>query len=589
MPALRSWRPYTKRRPSEAELLRWFGDGAERNVFVVTGAISGAVVIDGDSEGAERYWRERLGDVLDRTACVATGRGHHYWFSINGSSRVASWSVHEGDVSFDVRAEGTGVIVPPSLHASGSRYRWVRGLEHLQPAPAALLNGAGGGEKSGDTERGRGGGQSHLADLLRSPAAEGGRNVWLTQVAGHYAKAFAGRPDVYQVHVERANASLPEPLGADEVEKVATSVGRKEAAKSQGTEDRFRLYAGADMAQRETERGRVGWLVRGLWPADGYGVLAGEDKAGKTWTVLDLAVAAAVGGRWHGHHDTGQAGPVVLYLGEGGVRATDRRLRALTEFHGCRPEDLRGLVYAPTAPQLTSSHDLEIIRDQLAQYQPRLTILDPLYLSAAGAKGSDLYAMGQVLFGLQVACQEASSALVVSTHWSKRGAGDSFGRITGVGPGAWGRVLGSAAVLKRTVDPRGASDVLLRWDFRGGEIGEAAFQVRRRVWAEDPDDLSSPLHYEVEVDESIVAHEQASGLSRTQQRVLAALAALAGTGTLPELAGSSTRRLGDLLARDGKGSPLRMRTIQEVLGDLEQAGLACRVGKSERSPLWAPT
>ena len=35
-----------------------------------------------------------------------------------------------------------------------------------------------------------------------------------------------------------------------------------------------------------------GWLIRGLWPADAYGIIAAESKAGKTWLALDLAVSA---------------------------------------------------------------------------------------------------------------------------------------------------------------------------------------------------------------------------------------------------------------------------------------------------------
>ena len=44
---------------------------------------------------------------------------------------------------------------------------------------------------------------------------------------------------------------------------------------------------------RVDHAGPPGWLVQGLWPADAYGVLAAEDKAGKTWAILDLAVSVA--------------------------------------------------------------------------------------------------------------------------------------------------------------------------------------------------------------------------------------------------------------------------------------------------------
>jgi len=62
--------------------------------------------------------------------------------------------------------------------------------------------------------------------------------------------------------------------------------------------------------------GRPGWLVEGLWPADAYGVLAAEDKAGKTWAILDLAVSVAAGRPWLGAYPCPQAGRVLVFLGE---------------------------------------------------------------------------------------------------------------------------------------------------------------------------------------------------------------------------------------------------------------------------------
>jgi hypothetical protein len=85
------------------------------------------------------------------------------------------------------------------------------------------------------------------------------------------------------------------------------------------------------------------------------------------------------------------------------------------------------------------------------------------------------------------------------THWNKTGEGRGAKRISGVGPGAWGRVLCSAAVAHRTTSPDGASTVVLAFEVIGGELADTAFRVRRRVWAADPADLASPLHYTVEV------------------------------------------------------------------------------------------
>jgi AAA domain len=51
----------------------------------------------------------------------------------------------------------------------------------------------------------------------------------------------------------------------------------------------------AELCAEVDAAGTVAWLIRGLWPADAYGVLGADPKVGKTWLALDLAVAVASG------------------------------------------------------------------------------------------------------------------------------------------------------------------------------------------------------------------------------------------------------------------------------------------------------
>jgi hypothetical protein len=319
----------------------------------------------------------------------------------------------------------------------------------------------------------------------------------------------------------------------------------------------------AQIVQRVTRSGMPSWLIEGIWPGDAYGVLGAEDKAGKTWSVVDLGVSVVTGTPWLGQFPCGAPGPVLMYLGEGGDRPVLRRLDAAVRNLGGTLDDLDCLRIVLAAPRLTDhGHIVKVHRD-VKSIRPRLVVLDPFYLSAAGAKGSDLYGMGEVLLGIQQACQDAGTALVVTTHWNKTGIGRGPERFTGVGPSAWGRVLGSAAVERRTVDPDGATTVQLRWEFRGSEIGDRTFRMRRRVWADDAKDLSSPLHYEVEVTDE--GPEPGDGLSSSQQRVLA---------VLDPAPGLSRQEIGDRLADDGQGPPLKRATIQAALEELARLGLA---------------
>lgn len=319
-----------------------------------------------------------------------------------------------------------------------------------------------------------------------------------------------------------------------------------------------------ELARHEEAR----WLIRDKWPSDAYGVMGAEDKAGKTWAGLDLGASVVTGTPLFGSLPVEVQGPVTLFLGEGGRRGMVRRLDAIAAAKDVDP-NLEGIRICYRVPRLASAEHLAELSDELDAHPPRLVVVDPLYLAAAGARGSDLYAMGEHLQEIQLICQEAGAALVMTTHWNKTGEGSGASRFTGVGPGAWGRVLASAAVEQNHVID-GRSVVLLRWEFTGGEIAPSAVRVRRTVWAEGPE-LSDPLHYEVEVTEEIDgldASGRSGALNRNQERVLSALAGS------PQDAPTTASAVQETVANDGKGYPLKTVTVRKILNELADKGLA---------------
>jgi hypothetical protein len=339
-----------------------------------------------------------------------------------------------------------------------------------------------------------------------------------------------------------------------------------------------------EVAARVAAAGEPRWLIQGLWPADAYGVLAAQEKAGKTWAALDLAVSVATGQPWLDHFPCPTPGPVLVFLGEGGERATVRRVEAIAASKGVDPdqlaERLRLCFRVPRLAAPGAGSELATIQAELAAYPAALVVLDPLYLAAAGASGSNLYDMGAVLQAIQGVCQHAGCALLVVTHWNKTGDGRGADRISGAGPAAWARVICSVAVHYRGNDPDGASVVVLGVELIGGEIADTRFRISRRVRADNPADLGSPLSYAVEVladDEDL--DPAAAALSKSRQWVLTALRAGGDLQTV--------KQLGDRLAQ--AGHPLKPRTIQTALGELEAAGLAA--GSEEgngRARYWSP-
>lgn len=326
-----------------------------------------------------------------------------------------------------------------------------------------------------------------------------------------------------------------------------------------------------------------GWLARPVWPADSHGVIGAEQKLGKTWMVLDLVVSVASDGVWLESFPVENPGPVLVFLGEGGERKMLRRLRAIAELKKTDLESLP-IELCMRVPHLTQAEHLEIVAQWVDELHPRLVVVDPLYLAARGAKGSDLYAMGEHLEEIQHLTQKVGAALVIVHHWNKTGEGTGAARMSGAGPAEWGRVLVSASVVRRATHPvTQETSVTINVEFTGDEIPETDFRFIRKVSVDDPNSLDSPMHYSVEKvetwDEPHESNGSNEGLSPAARNVAKVLRGLGRPVTV--------RRLGDALAE--MGTPLRPRTIQKALISLKAAKLAIEAGESFAAQvLWRP-
>lgn len=253
---IRQWKNRQTEVGTEREVREDFARPA--NVFLVTGAVSRLLVLDCDDETALAYWTDRLGaDVLEATTRVKTGHGFHFYFRTPPGLKVRNRSVSDESGKWDIRGEGGGVIAPPSVHPSGRRYEWEKDPSFLQDAPEALL----------EIEAGNGGGdpnsRSLLSHLLSHPPAEGGRNNWLAQVAGHYAK-YIPHQDAFEAMVRDAASRCSPPLPEEEVVKTIASIWQTEQAKEG--------KAAPDLDEDGADRWRknllqptedTGWLVSG--------------------------------------------------------------------------------------------------------------------------------------------------------------------------------------------------------------------------------------------------------------------------------------------------------------------------------------
>jgi hypothetical protein len=113
--------------------LAWWTRYPQANIGLACGHRFDVLDLDGpDALAALRAFADRHGVALPVGGPVArTGRevaGWHYYLAPAGLTRRTGVLDH-----VDYQGRGAYVVAPPSRHATGRPYRWVRDLEHLLP------------------------------------------------------------------------------------------------------------------------------------------------------------------------------------------------------------------------------------------------------------------------------------------------------------------------------------------------------------------------------------------------------------------------------------------------------------------------
>ncbi len=230
-------------------IVAWWSFAPLANVAVATGPVSGLVVLDLDRGGDASLRRlEAEHGALPRTVCCITGSGgSHLWFhsrepGLRNRVRIAP--------GLDVRAEHGYVLAPPSLHASGRRYRWSK-QAGLGRTPIAAL-------------------PAWLAALLRPPPpAEPARGQRAPCDARGAARLLARLADRVQ--------QAPPGTRNDTLNRCAFTAGRLLAAgllREAEVRDELSLAArAAGLTTFETERTIASGLAAGKqqpWQADAH-------------------------------------------------------------------------------------------------------------------------------------------------------------------------------------------------------------------------------------------------------------------------------------------------------------------------------
>ncbi len=132
------WARFQTERPDLDTLRQWFRRDDLTGLAVVSGSVSGGLAIrDFDLEDAYRLWANEHPDLARTLPTVKTRRGAHVYFTGPEHFQDCGDGEYRGSVRHFT-------VLPPSLHPSGSIYRWVvplpdGPLPEIDPRAVGLL------------------------------------------------------------------------------------------------------------------------------------------------------------------------------------------------------------------------------------------------------------------------------------------------------------------------------------------------------------------------------------------------------------------------------------------------------------------
>lgn len=407
----------------------WFS-GKSSDEVGIGGKIPGwAVIVDIDGKGGEISLSNN-GFDLPATLTVSSGRGNHYWYSIDGDSEVKRRIKFLPNV--DILVNGY-VILPPTIHPNGKKYEFedkeytIESINKsgiigtCETAPAWVLD-------SIKFEESYSPGVD--VDSVFLGIEEGSRQTTLFRYACH----LRGRPKMHEVEarilLRQAAASCGWNDGStdDIVNRVWRAYSKKE---DEDDVQQIKVYTLADLAAAKLPQSKD--LIKGLLPSSGYTVLSAPPKKGKSLIAAYASVCLACGIDMWGH-PVEQSGVLYLDLEQEESPAFDRWSAILSGM---------GINYWPAnlhtsfSWRVMDNGGLDDIANFLSDHTHiRLVVIDTwadFYPSEEEGGGSNAYHREQRIYRkfLPIARDYGFAFLLVHHDRKEDGKGDMIARAGG--------------------------------------------------------------------------------------------------------------------------------------------------------------
>ncbi|MFX0542650.1 bifunctional DNA primase/polymerase [Roseovarius sp. S4756] len=344
---------------------------------------SNLVALDVDGPEGEAALRDLN---LKNTPTVRTGRGQHHYFKLTQTLPKAKVSLPQVDIKDDANGY---IVVPPSMHKSGKRYRWIRTKKPITPLPASFIRSLERVSKQSVS----------LANKVKIKA--GGRNNELTGIAGFLRYRGLGETAI-SAALQALNVSVCNPpLDHDEVDRIAASVAKYEA----GHEDAFGWLG--DVEESEVEFLAHPYIVKGATT-----VLDGHMGVGKS--TFTAAIASAV--------TTGKPPPFLDQIEKGSVlfmSAEDDASRVLKPRLMKAEADVSKIRYQEE-PFTLDERGMALLRQELTANTPALVIIDPIIaFMKEGTDGNKANETMHFMVQLDQLARDFDTAILIVRHLRK--------------------------------------------------------------------------------------------------------------------------------------------------------------------------
>jgi hypothetical protein len=219
------WQKYQQQRASQDEITGWYQRWPTANVGIVTGTISGLLVLDIDprhgGDDSLARWEVEHGPLPQTVEARTGGGGRHLYFSHPGGVIHNRAGLVPG---IDLRGDGGCIVAPPSIHSSGNQYQWLNGHEpgnvSLAELPGWLM------AVLQDELRSPGHSTAYWQQLVSEGTGEGERNNTVASLGGHLLWHGVDPDVVMELLLCWNRVRCSPPLDDDEVIRTLQSITR---------------------------------------------------------------------------------------------------------------------------------------------------------------------------------------------------------------------------------------------------------------------------------------------------------------------------------------------------------------------------